>query len=1069
MVQGVDGNWYGYFADRNMALIADSTSITSAAGFLPEGLNFGTFCGTDATVDGGASLGTVKFSDTVGFAIPVAGGLEGNAVLALDPPVIPDTTCGDLGAGVYPIDPLTALENNVVREAKDMSSDLNGQIDIGPGFWPLIQLYPLNPTGNVIVQYNKGGGVQTTTLTFDTVDEFAGAELDRAIYTTGAQVHATITDLWLNIDPTDADSWTFATVGDGSSDPSTHYQVFDENGGNAGDTVTNTDKDLTDVLGDLMCEDNCRMETVVDIQGKGFVISLNDNDDSAITDDTTMDGIDNGADNSTNPLDWSTEGIDTTLITDNNLVGLVPVTITEQGPNSGVFGSYDESDNSSIVITNTASRGTSASIDYNETPISILVGFDFGSVDIQPVDETWSSGEEIAVVVVDNDANKNSRTDEDLDLFNANVDLIPSLETGDPFTLGESDRPNDSGDIEIGYNTGVIGLDVSDVETSLGTVNVQEFSFRALPNTSNDVSDVGTVIIDLQTTMGELKETITNPTSEDFSGFNLFNLDVRGLISNDVDVYLIGSGSNTVQIMDGTTVTAPDHIQIVDAVDNQSLTLLNSFTGGVFDNETVDGDNLDLLYDGKTIEDDEFIGIAIVPQTSNGQNTQITIEAGEVGIVADFFSFGYEGDGVVAGERIANQIIRIEAEETSDNSGTFEGSLEYIMVNQLNILNAATYSGLSTIADDPSFIVIEDLTDEDAPRVNYFDLGADGVSTQVADQEEAPSHSGVVSFDSNSYKIADTVVITLDDQDLNVDSDLIDIYTVVNNDGDNAHDAVGDDELPTGLAFGDLGVLLNVTFDDEIWTNNNVAGCTTALNNGLIDNGLGDTGFTLVETDTESGVFTGDFQIPTQWCRDGSNTPETSTGLDLEVNYIDFRDASGEIIEVGSSAGVRANTGSISLDRTVYPVPFGVPENFGNSINENNPDGNSVFAVHATGVSNNSGNSDGDNSNDIDDDGSFIANGDLLIHVRVNDPDFDISASGEDQIAQTIVGDDGEDVGLVKISVIRGSDVVILGYAGDEVANDDGLIHVGDDDKETTRSFGPIEEIAPDAGNINRT
>ena len=40
MVQGVDGNWYGYFADRNMALIADSTSEDGET----EGLQFGRFC-----------------------------------------------------------------------------------------------------------------------------------------------------------------------------------------------------------------------------------------------------------------------------------------------------------------------------------------------------------------------------------------------------------------------------------------------------------------------------------------------------------------------------------------------------------------------------------------------------------------------------------------------------------------------------------------------------------------------------------------------------------------------------------------------------------------------------------------------------------------------------------------------------------------------------------------------------------------------------------------------------------------------------------------------------------------
>ena len=142
-------------------------------------------------------------------------------------------------------------------------------------------------------------------------------------------------------------------------------------------------------------------------------------------------------------------------------------------------------------------------------------------------------------------------------------------------------------------------------------------------------------------------------------------------------------------------------------------------------------------------------------------------------IVLDFFAFGFGDDG-----RTANQIVRLELEETGDNTDTFIGGLEYTMLNQLNILDASsTYTGLdSPISDEPTFIVMEDLTDEDSPRVNYLDLGADGVSTQIADQQEAPSHSGVVSLDSDNYKVADTVIITLTDADLNVDSDLIDIF-----------------------------------------------------------------------------------------------------------------------------------------------------------------------------------------------------------------------------------------------------------------------------------------------------
>jgi len=58
-----------------------------------------------------------------------------------------------------------------------------------------------------------------------------------------------------------------------------------------------------------------------------------------------------------------------------------PITITEQGPNSGVFGSYDESDKSVIKVTSNALRGTSATIDYNETPTTVLVGHSFATID----------------------------------------------------------------------------------------------------------------------------------------------------------------------------------------------------------------------------------------------------------------------------------------------------------------------------------------------------------------------------------------------------------------------------------------------------------------------------------------------------------------------------------------------------------------------------------------------------------------------------------------------------------------------------------------------------------------
>ena len=115
------------------------------------------------------------------------------------------------------------------------------------------------------------------------------------------------------------------------------------------------------------------------------------------------------------------------------------------------------------------------------------------------------------------------------------------------------------------------------------------------------------------------------------------------------------------------------------------------------------------------------------------------------------------------------------------------------------------------------------------------------------------------------------------------------------------------------------------------------ATCASDLDAGVVD-GLYNSGFNLVETGVNTGVFTGDFQIPSQYgARSSGTCTVTSTlGKDLEVNYVDYRDASGEIIEVGDGAGIRANTGSVSLDRTVYPVPFGVIDDFSEETSQSN-------------------------------------------------------------------------------------------------------------------------------------
>ena len=105
MAQAVDGNWYGYFADRDMASIADSTA--AASGLSLSGLDFGDLC---AAADGVAAVG-IDLSDTVGFALGNStGGINGTSTGG----PITGTACTTLASN-------NSTYFNVIREAKDLN------------------------------------------------------------------------------------------------------------------------------------------------------------------------------------------------------------------------------------------------------------------------------------------------------------------------------------------------------------------------------------------------------------------------------------------------------------------------------------------------------------------------------------------------------------------------------------------------------------------------------------------------------------------------------------------------------------------------------------------------------------------------------------------------------------------------------------------------------------------------------------------------------------------------------------------------------------------------------------
>ncbi len=738
-----------------------------------------------------------------------------------------------------------------------------GQIGVNATEWPFIQLYGFTQ-GDFDIVLSQAGQDEVVTLDYDSsgLDEYAQVVVDRLAATQGSEVHLEIFDQALNIDPTNEDIVIFYVPQAGS-----------------GGSVSFTNGTVPNQGASDFAANHYLAETM------GF------------------------GDNGVLHINYDTNSINTNVFA--NQASLDDDTANqylvfyEGADNSGVFYNTDDADTSNLIVATDAKRGTTGTIDYNDTPVSFVVTNDFGDLDMDEssIGDEWNSGETLAVTLVDQDLNKNSWSDEDMVMTNAYNSTIPSLQVGSPITLGSSSLMGSGNASDVGMTAGTFNKIVTLTSPYAGVAHGEytQFTFN------------GTTVADARTAFSD-------------AAFVLLNYDLTEFTGTVTEVALVDASGDSV--MDAETETFA-----ASSVGTAGLVRLSTSFNDASSDETaanaiVESDTLHMNF--TTTDADPLVG-----------------ETGD-SFYIDIFTFG---------DRVNNAMYRFLLEESDDNSATFEGDVEFIMLNQLNVDNASTFTGLTTTSDSITMIVHEDMTDEDSPRINYLDLGADGVETQIADQVAAPSHSGTVSFDSDNYKTADTVVVTLDDQDMNTDSELIDVYVTQSDDkvGNSSTDHV-----------------LDITFDDSLWT------------------GLYETGFTMVETGLDTGIFVGSFQVPSG-----------QTGKDIEVNYNDHRDASGETIEVGAGASVNANTGSVSFDRNVYPVPWG------------NETDSERFSLHSTAAEPATVTS------------LSLAQGNVTVHVTVTDADYDVSAFGEDSITDTSV--------VLKIE--RGSSSTTVATFGDSAAN----------------------------------
>ena len=716
---------------------------------------------------------------------------------------------------------------------------------IGSNTWPttptIVQLYEFDDGDDVEI---TAGRSESVTLSYDDHSGIATIDVDRNDVPVGGMVHVTISDFMLNLDPTATDTWT----------------------------LTGTDGSFSYII-----------------------------DGTAVTDFTINFGND----------DTGTFKI--VEVDEENLVavyaeGAVPmeVTIEETRSNTGVFES-DDGGVSEISISDEASPGDTLTIEYAADSQQIIVD-DFDSTLELIADGTWDSSEPLTIRLTNENLDLNTLDDHDMALTD---DDLAVLIMGDPITLDNvrsvtTDKVGDA--VDVNPRTFVVTLSATTDSTPINVALTSDQLARLIDSThshyvhyiADEALAVGAITTDADL-LDEDGEPIDATSAIDVgdNGFQQIavNPEADGRFTITFDTTTATADVNTANEALQTALAAfvddPDEEgELADLIETQtetvnaviadresSTTLINTtleaFVTAVAGHTSLNGltttptlGSVTVIEDGVDFNDDAEDTTADTLKRDfkstgdivNEMKDIITdnIDPVQVEFALEIFTFGADEN---------HAIYRALLEETGDGTAVFEGTVEYTMLNQLNVDDSGIHTGITTLDDELVIILNDGYTGTGAPTVTY---GGDHA------REDAPTYTGEVSFDSDTYRVADEVTVTLVDPDLNADADGIDIYTV-------------------NATVGDNTELLNLEIGE---------GCTISDFASL----------SLRETTDDSGTFEGSFDVP-------SECNGSTTGEDISVTYYDFRDSSGGTTEWGDSATIGADTGSVSFDRTVYPVP----------------------------------------------------------------------------------------------------------------------------------------------------
>ena len=368
--QASNGKWYVYVVDKSQSVLMDGDDNGMEFGFACDSHGIGVSESATSLIVG---TGTAVWATAIASQGDTATGGDGSCLDLDGARGTTDDTSGttersNLTEAVLQNAPSLSDHNDAGTDLGQMGHKLNAS---GYGSWPYIVSVDLNDDN--VVEY----GSDSINVVFGNTDDETSISLANRNPGDRTEIHLTITDPALNVDPTTADKWIF-DLGEAVSATTV---IFGNNGTN--------NKFTPAELGEFGCVNNCQLTSDSEAQ------------------------LASGGGN-----------------------GVSAVVMTESGANTGVFESFDINGAAEFETKAEASADTKIVFSYGGNSVDMIITYNDAAISLDAGGD-WSPGQSATISVNDPDQNRNPTSAETLAVGDETA-VIPTIKMGDGgLTLAE--------------------------------------------------------------------------------------------------------------------------------------------------------------------------------------------------------------------------------------------------------------------------------------------------------------------------------------------------------------------------------------------------------------------------------------------------------------------------------------------------------------------------------------------------------------------------------------------------------------------------------------------------------